>query len=113
MIKSFSRPGTARLAEKPYQLVAGSCLERDQPARLTLLAVQDVWLVAKDLFGVSGRCQNSHGVAKSAFRTATHAIAVRRGTSARPVFVTARPAPRRHPCPHRTTGGHQTSHHPC
>jgi deoxyribonuclease V len=29
------------------------------------------------------------GVAKSAFRTATHAIAVRRGTSARPVFVTA------------------------
>jgi len=29
------------------------------------------------------------GVAKSAFRGATHAIAVRRGTSARPVFVTA------------------------
>ena len=29
------------------------------------------------------------GVAKAAFRTATHAIAVRRGTSARPVFVTA------------------------
>jgi deoxyribonuclease V len=29
------------------------------------------------------------GVAKSAFRTATHAVAVRRGTSARPVFVTA------------------------
>ena len=29
------------------------------------------------------------GVAKSAFRTATHAIPVRRGTSARPVFVTA------------------------
>ena len=29
------------------------------------------------------------GVAKSAFRTATHAIAVRRGTSARLVFVTA------------------------
>jgi deoxyribonuclease V len=29
------------------------------------------------------------GVAKSAFRTATHAIAVQRGTSPRPVFVTA------------------------
>ena len=29
------------------------------------------------------------GVAKSAFRAATHAIAVRRGASARPVFVTA------------------------
>jgi deoxyribonuclease V len=29
------------------------------------------------------------GVAKSAFRTATHAVPVRRGTSARPVFVTA------------------------
>jgi deoxyribonuclease V len=27
--------------------------------------------------------------AKSAFRTATHAIAVRRGTSARPLYVTA------------------------
>jgi deoxyribonuclease V len=29
------------------------------------------------------------GVAKSAFRTATHAIPVLRGTSARPLFVTA------------------------
>ena len=29
------------------------------------------------------------GLAKSAFRMATHAIAVRRGTSVRPVFVTA------------------------
>jgi deoxyribonuclease V len=29
------------------------------------------------------------GVAKSAFRGATHAIAVRRGTSARPLYVTA------------------------
>jgi deoxyribonuclease V len=34
------------------------------------------------------------GVAKSAFRTATHAIPVRRGTSARPVFVTAAGIPR-------------------
>ena len=35
------------------------------------------------------------GVARSAFRTATHAIAVLRGTSARPLYVTAagRPAP--------------------
>jgi deoxyribonuclease V len=34
------------------------------------------------------------GVAKSAFRTATHAIAVLRGTSARPLFVTAAGMPR-------------------
>ncbi len=34
------------------------------------------------------------GVAKSAFRTATHAIPVLRGTSARPVFVTAAGMPR-------------------
>lgn len=29
------------------------------------------------------------GVAKTAFRTATHAVAVRRGTAARPLYVTA------------------------
>jgi deoxyribonuclease V len=34
------------------------------------------------------------GVAKSAFRTATHAIPVLRGASARPVFVTAAGMPR-------------------
>ena len=34
------------------------------------------------------------GVAKSAFRTATHAIPVRRGTSARPLYVTAAGMPR-------------------
>jgi deoxyribonuclease V len=34
------------------------------------------------------------GVAKSAFATATHAVAVLRGTSARPVFVTAAGMPR-------------------
>jgi deoxyribonuclease V len=34
------------------------------------------------------------GVAKSAFRTATHAIPVLRGSSARPVFVTAAGMPR-------------------
>jgi deoxyribonuclease V len=34
------------------------------------------------------------GVAKSAFGTATHAIAVLRGTSARPLFVTAAVMPR-------------------
>jgi deoxyribonuclease V len=36
------------------------------------------------------------GVAKSALRTATHAIAVRRGTSARPLFVTAAGMSRAH-----------------
>ena len=34
------------------------------------------------------------GVAKSAFRTATHTIPVLRGTSARPLFVTAAGMPR-------------------
>ena len=34
------------------------------------------------------------GVAKSAFRTATHAIAVLRGTSGRPLYVTAAGMPR-------------------
>jgi deoxyribonuclease V len=34
------------------------------------------------------------GVAKSAFRTATHAIAVLRGTSARPLYVTVAGMPR-------------------
>lgn len=34
------------------------------------------------------------GVAKSPFRTATHAIAVQRGTSARPLYVTAAGMPR-------------------
>jgi deoxyribonuclease V len=34
------------------------------------------------------------GVAKSAFRTATHAIPVLRGASARPLFVTAAGMPR-------------------
>ena len=34
------------------------------------------------------------GVAKSAFATATHATPVLRGTSARPVFVTAAGMPR-------------------
>lgn len=34
------------------------------------------------------------GVAKSAFHTATHAIPVRRGTSARPLYVTAAGMPR-------------------
>ena len=34
------------------------------------------------------------GVAKSAFRTATHAVPVLRGTSARPLYVTAAGMPR-------------------
>ena len=34
------------------------------------------------------------GVAKSAFRTATHAVPVLRGTSARPLYVTVAGMPR-------------------
>ena len=44
---------------------------------------------ARDEFGVP-----VIGVAKPAFRTATHAIAVLRGTSARPLYVTAAGMPR-------------------
>ena len=44
---------------------------------------------ARDEFGVP-----VIGVAKSAFRTATHAIPVLRGTSARPLYVTAAGLPR-------------------
>jgi deoxyribonuclease V len=44
---------------------------------------------ARDEFGVP-----VIGVAKSAFRTATHAIAVLRGASARPLYVTATGMPR-------------------
>jgi deoxyribonuclease V len=45
--------------------------------------------VARDEFGVP-----VIGVAKTPFRTATHAIAVLRGTSARPLYVTAAGMPR-------------------
>ena len=44
---------------------------------------------ARDEFGVP-----VIGVAKTAFRTATHAIPVRRGTSARPLYITAAGMPR-------------------
>ena len=44
---------------------------------------------ARDEFGVP-----VIGVAKTPFRTATHAIEVRRGTSARPLYVTAAGMPR-------------------
>jgi deoxyribonuclease V len=44
---------------------------------------------ARDDFGIP-----VIGVAKSAFRTATHAIPVLRGTSARPLYVTAAGMPR-------------------
>jgi deoxyribonuclease V len=49
--------------------------------------------------GLGARAQSEFGipvigVAKSAFATATHAIAVLRGVSARPVFVTAAGMPR-------------------
>ena len=44
---------------------------------------------ARDEFGIP-----VIGVAKTPFRTATHAIAVLRGTSARPLYVTAAGMPR-------------------
>jgi deoxyribonuclease V len=49
------------------------------------------------------------GVAKSAFRTATHAIPVLRGTSARPLYVTAAGMPRAAAASlvHRMAGPHR------
>jgi hypothetical protein len=54
---------------------------------------------ARDEFGVP-----VIGVAKSPFRTATHAISVLRGTSARPLYVTAAGIPRRRSLPRPTHG---------
>jgi deoxyribonuclease V len=86
----------------PYQ--AGAFYLRELPALLALLAGQDeLGLVVVDGYadldgsGRPGLGARLHaelgipviGVAKSAYRTATHAIPVLRGTSSRPLYVTA------------------------
>jgi deoxyribonuclease V len=91
----------------PYQ--PGAFYLRELPALLAVLAGQDaLGLVVVDGYadldsrGRPGLGARLHaelgvpviGVAKSAYRTATHAIPVLRGTSSRPVFVTATGLPR-------------------
>jgi deoxyribonuclease V len=94
---------TVRLAEvAPYR--PGAFFTRELPAlravltdvgRLDLLVVDGY--VHLDPFGRPGLGAHAHaefdvpviGVAKTAFRGATHAIAVHRGSARRPVYVTA------------------------
>ena len=89
------RPGEFYLRELP-------------PLRAVLDGLDDMILLVVDGFadldpdGRPGLGARAHaefgvpviGVAKSAFRTATHAIPVLRGTSARPLYVTAAGMPR-------------------
>ncbi len=83
---------------------AGQFYTRELPALAAVLAeagpidllVVDGY-VDLDPFGAPGLGAHAHarfgvpviGVAKTAFRTATHAVPVRRGTAARPLYVTA------------------------
>ena len=89
------RPGQFYLRELP-------------PLRAALNGLADVALLIVDGYadldpgGRPGLGARAHaefgvpviGVAKSAFRTATHAVPVLRGTSARPLYVTAAGMPR-------------------
>jgi len=92
---------------EPYQ--PGQFWMRELPAlRVVLAGLTELALLVVDGYadldpdGRPGLGTYAHaefavpviGVAKSAFRTATHAIAVRRGSSARPLFVTAAGMPR-------------------
>jgi len=86
----------------PYQ-PGQSCLRELPPLRAVPGGLTQMALLAAggyadlDPDGRPGRGARAHagfavpvtGVAKSAFRTATHAIAVLRGASARPLYVTA------------------------
>jgi deoxyribonuclease V len=91
----------------PYQ--PGAFYLRELPALRAVLARQDqLRLVVVDGYadldshGRPGLGARLHaelgipviGVAKSAYRTATHAVPVLRGTSSRPLFVTAAGLPR-------------------
>jgi deoxyribonuclease V len=91
----------------PYQ--PGSFYVRElPPLRAVLAGLDDLRLVVVDGYadldssgrpGLGARLRADLGipvigVAKSAYRTATHAIPVLRGTSSRPLFVTAAGLPR-------------------
>jgi deoxyribonuclease V len=86
----------------PYE--PGSFFRRELPAtRAVLDGVQDLGLLVVDGYvdldpdGRPGLGAHVHdetgmaviGVAKTAFRSATHAVAVRRGVATRPLYVTA------------------------
>jgi deoxyribonuclease V len=103
---AFSRLAADRIAlipdAEPYQ--PGRFYLRELPAlRAVLDGLAGMTLLIVDGYadldpdgrpGLGARAREEFGVpvigvAKSAFRTATHAIAVLRGTSARPLYVTA------------------------
>lgn len=92
------RPGEFYLRQQPALRAVMNVLGHRQ--RLTLIVV-DAY-VDLDPDGRPGLGAHVHaefgvpviGVAKSAFKTATHAIPVLRGGSARPLFVTSAGLPR-------------------
>jgi deoxyribonuclease V len=94
------RPGQFYLREMPALRAVMNVLGDQR--RLTLIVV-DAY-VDLDPDGRPGLGAHVHaefgvpviGVAKSAFKTATHAIPVLRGGSARPLFVTSAGLPRAH-----------------
>ena len=108
---AFSRPAADRIALvsdiEPYQ--PGQFYLRElPPLRAVLAGLTEMALLIIDGYadldpdgrpGLGVRARDEFGVpvigvAKSAFRTATHAIAVLRGASTRPLYVTAAGMPR-------------------
>lgn len=99
---------TAVLADVPSYQPGEFYLRELPPLRAVLRDINGLGLLVVDGYadldpgGRPGLGAHAHaefgipviGVAKSAFRTATHAIPVRRGTSMRPLFVTAAGMPR-------------------
>jgi deoxyribonuclease V len=99
---------TAVLADVPPYRPGEFYLRELPPLRAVLHGIDRLGLLVVDGYadldpgGRPGLGAHAHdefgipviGVAKSAFRTATHAIPVRRGTSGRPLFVTAAGMPR-------------------
>jgi len=99
---------TGQVAEVPPYHSGQFYLRELPPLRAALNGLADVALLIVDGYadldpgGRPGLGARAHaefgvpviGVAKSAFRTATHAVPVLRGTSARPLYVTAAGMPR-------------------
>ena len=108
---TFSCLGADRIALVPYvePYQPGQFWRRElPPLRAALDGLDQMALLIIDGYadldpdgrpGLGARAREEFGVpvigvAKSAFHSATHAIAVRRGTSARPLYVTAAGIPR-------------------
>jgi deoxyribonuclease V len=107
----FSRSVAERTAMVPEVLPyrpGGFYLRELPPLRAVLDGLREMALLVIDGYadldpdGRPGLGAHAHaefgvpviGVAKSAFRTATHAVPILRGTSARPLYVTAAGMPR-------------------